>query len=173
MFVSVQPNLCKLVNFAIALLHRHHDLRPGYAMVHSRSSIDEDRCDMEPIGTRRMFPCAYHCCDVSTDFLPYEFSSVSIPVPDKAFLSELASFLRQYNLYETIAIAHVDNRQQLWMERISQDGTGTIATAVSGDQVVLDENYTVTEWAVIQNDIETKVTAIKGCDDKEVGHTRT
>ena len=159
-------------NFAIALLHRHYDLRPGFAMVHSRGSASEDRCDMELIGTRRIFPCAYRYCDATMDFLPYEFSTVSLPVPDKVFLAELAAFLHQCNLYDLIAITHVDSRQQLWMERMSQDGTGTIATAVSGDQVVSDKNYMVTEWAVIQDDAEIEITAVKACDDKEPAHTR-
>lgn len=159
------------VHFAITLLHRHHDLPPGCAMVHSHGDLNEDSCSMERLGTRGIFPYAYHCClEGEINFLPYEFSATPVPAPDKAFLAEVAAYLRQHSLCEAIAISYTADPQQVWIETMSRDHQGTTAVVVSKAQLPWHEDYTVTEWAVIQDDVGIRITAIKGCNDKEVGH---
>lgn len=169
-FVRHRANL----NFAITLLHRHHDLPAGYAMVHSHDSMSEDRCSMEQLGDSSIFPYAFHCCfDNGSDFVPYEFSARAVPVPSRPFLSEVAACLRQHGLCEALAISCMTDPGQVWMESLSRDGSGTIAVTSSMDRLIWPEDYTVTEWAVIQDELQTEVIAIKGCNDKEPGHTRS
>ena len=167
-FAQYRANL----KFGIALLHRHHELRPGCAMVHSRGPMGEDHCSMEQLGDRRIFPCAFHCGpDEDFDFLPYEFSALPVPAPDQTFLSALAAYLRQSELREAIAIIHIDDPGKAWVEHPSPDGYGTIAV-IAREQGIWDEGYTTTEWAVVQHELEVRATAIKACDDKEPAHTR-
>lgn len=161
-------------NFAITLLHRHHDLPTGYAMVHSHDSGSEDRCSMEQLGDDPIFPCAFHCCfDNGFDFVPYEYSARATPVPSRPFLSDVASYLHQHGLCEALAISCMTDPGQVWMESLSRDGNGTVAVPSSMEQPAWDKDHIVTEWAVVQDGLRNKVIAIKACNDKEPGHTRS
>ncbi|KAF2158940.1 hypothetical protein M409DRAFT_30571 [Zasmidium cellare ATCC 36951] len=160
-------------NFAITLLHRHHQLHPGHAMIHVRDCSGADICSMEQLGTRQIYPCAYHCLlDQDTPFLPFEFSSDPLPTPDPSFLSDVANYLRLRNLCNRIGVSYTDGSQEVWTERLLDNGQGTIAVVASQDQASLDDNYIVTEWFVSQDENGINTVAIKGCNDQEVGHSR-
>lgn len=135
--------------------------------------MDEDYCSMEQVTDRRIFPCAFHCgLDEDVGFLPYEFSESPVPAPDQSFLSALAAYLRQTGLCETIAITNIDGHETRRVERLSPDGQGMIAVTADKEQEPWDKDYTTTEWAVIQEEGELRIVAVKKCDDKEPAHTR-
>lgn len=161
-------------NFAITLLHRHHDLQPGYAMVHSQGAKGEDFCYMEELGSQPIFPCAYHYhLDGATEFAPYEFSSTPIPMPDEAFLREVAVYLRQCNLCEVVAVSHLDHFGQIWLESLAVDRQGTVAIVTQAGQELVGDDYVLTEWAIVQGDNGAQLMGTRACSDKESGHTRT
>lgn len=135
--------------------------------------MDEDHCSMEQVTDRRIFPCVFHCgLDEDVGFLPYEFFGIPVPAPDQSFLSALAAYPRQSGLHETIAITRIDGPETRRVERLSPDGQGMIAVMADKEQEPWDKGYVMTEWAVIQDEGEVRIAAVRACDDKEPAHTR-
>lgn len=160
-------------SFAIALLHRHLDLDPGYALVHSSKEHDTDICRAEELGARVIYPSAYHCDpERETLFSPFEFSSSPLSVPEDEFLIEIATCLRQRNMCEVIAISCLSDPTQAWIETSSHESQVTTAKVAKEKDILSLGDYVVTEWAVLQNSEEIELHATKVCDDKEVGHAR-
>lgn len=156
-------------NFGMALLHRHHKLPSGHAMVHTPDGPDTDICRMELLGTREIFPSSYQL--VQDDFLPFEFTSERIPSPPTDFLVELATFLRGHDLSTTVAITHLSNHGERWLEHTTDKGTTAIrlteeSNSWPGDNIA-------TEWYLRQDKGITQWSASRVCLVEPAGHRRT
>lgn len=157
------------LNFGMALLHRHHDLPSGHAMVHTPDGPDTDICRMERWGAREIFPSSYQL--VRDGFLPYEFTSERAPLPPTGFLAELATFLRNHGLSTLVAIAHLSPQGERWLENTTDDGT--ISTRLSGEIHSWPTNHIITEWYIRHDEESIKMIASKACVDEPAGHRRT
>lgn len=157
------------LSFGMALLHRHHELPPGHAMVHMPDGPDTDICRMEPWGAHETFPSSYQLFqDV---FLPYEFTSERVPPPPIGFLAELATFLRSHGLSTTVAITHLSNRGDRWLEHTTE--RGTTATRLTEKSNCWPGDHIVTEWYLREDDGAIKWIASKVCLTEPAGHRRT
>ncbi|KAF2208992.1 hypothetical protein CERZMDRAFT_107329 [Cercospora zeae-maydis SCOH1-5] len=131
------------LNFGISLVHRHQDLAPNCAMIHSYDAPGSDTCHMERLMDVQIFPQAYH---LDRDgFLPYEYSFEPTHIPEAPMLDELAALLRREDASELIGLFHIKELGALWLERPSSHGNGTTATRLPQGNT-LSSDIIVTEW---------------------------
>lgn len=157
-FLKHKANL----QFGIALLHRHHDLPQGHAMVHSYDSHMEDTCRVAALDVREIYPSAYHLHN--EEFIPYEFSYSPTPTPASAFLAELAIFLKSRSLHRVLALCNTSPLEPCWMETLSPDGEGTVAKRIPQQLEETSPGYIITEWGVLETSGGCQIRALKGCE---------
>lgn len=158
------------LDYGIALLHRHHDLPPGHAMVHESEGPDTSICRIEPLGLREIFPSSHHL--VEDDFLPYEFTYERVQPPPTDFLAELATFLMARGLSEIIAVTHLSSKTERWLESMTDNGT-TSTRMLERDDDLWPAGHIPTEWHMRQDEGTIEIIASKFCHDEPAGHRRT
>lgn len=158
------------LNFGISLVHRHHDLAPNCAMIHSYDALGSDTCHMERLVGVPMFPQAYH---LDRDgFLPYEYSFDPTDTPEAPMLDELAALLRREDASHLIGLFHVKELGAPWLERLSSRGNGTAAMRLPQGTTLSSETI-ITEWIVRGDGPCEDLVAYKACEDTVAGHKRT
>lgn len=155
--------------YQLCLLHRHHDLPTGCAMVYTHAEPDKYTCRMQAIGLGKIFPCSYHLSNGR--FLPFEFSSVSPKlVPSDEFCSELAAVLQKHELDREVGITKALPPEYLWKEELSV--TGMINTIAAPEDMVTDENYNITQWSFKETSAGLEIKVLKICEETPAGHKR-
>ena len=158
-------------DFGLALLHRHQDLPPGHAMVHSWDQLERDLCRPEMLGTREVYPLSY--CLQDGRFMAYEFAAIPTPTPPTAFLRDLVGLLQSNELESIIAVAHISDRESIWTETMLEDCRGTVAVKSNQDPGSCPDNYITTEWAFRDATGTPNMVAVKGCVKQDNGgHAR-
>lgn len=156
-------------DFGLCLLHRHHTLQPNHVMVHTKTPDGLDICEAEELGFRDIHPCAF-IVSSQDEFTAFEFEASSMPScvsPTRAFLAELASFLRKTGHHRILGLVRLSQSRLPWNETLLLNGRGTIARQASEEKPVLAG--VVTEWAFSVVNGEISVTAMKGCDEPPSG----
>lgn len=154
--------------FGVTLIHRHDCLPPGVVMVHSEMQHGADICRIEEYGARPQYPCAYHLTS-QDNFEPFEYSETPSHPPDKAFLSEVASFLQGKNLERTLGITQLSKFKTPLIETILQDGHGTIARQSQTELDACSADIVITEWGFSEEATQIHVRALKACTITDAG----
>lgn len=139
-------------------------------MVHTRTLDGVDFCEAEELGFRDIYPCAFIMTS-QDEFTAFEFEASStlwtcVP-PKKAFLAELASFLRKTGHHRILGLVRVSQSRLPWNETLLLNGRGTIARQAREEKPIVAG--VITEWAFSLDNGEISVTAMKGCDEPPSG----
>lgn len=155
-------------SFGISLLHRHNYLPAGHVMAHSTIEPDTDICRVEPLGRRPLYPSSYHL-SAENVFVPFEYTDTPAPVPEEVMLAELTSFFREHNLEHRLAVSSLPPTCSPSVEKLLQDGTGTITTKLNNEADFELLDGTVTEWAFIFDGDDLQVRALRKCTQNRAG----
>ena len=111
------------------------------------------------------------------EFLPYEFDlkttedHAPLMVPGDAFLLELAAFLWDQGLENVLGLCRRSSTGDRWLESVSTDGKGTLATRISRE--ITAQDGVLTEWEFVVDENGAHIKATRACQDTESGgHVR-
>ena len=156
-------------DYHLAVLHRHHILPTGYAMVYQREGPDKYTCSMQVIELEKTFPSSYHLSDGR--FVPFEFSLAEPRIkPSDGFFSELSDILHEHGLDHEIGITKALPPEHLWKEELCE--TGMICTRIDAEDKMSVENCVITQWAFQETSCGLEITAVRACEETPAGHRR-
>lgn len=159
-------------DFGICLAHRHGTLLEGYVMVHSYPAEDVDKCEMQPLGTRTLFPCSFFL-DETHRIVPFEYSSIPQVEPTSSFLADLVRFLVQYGLHDTLGLCCAKPLEQPWTEHVAEDGKSTVAIQSKEVNENFCQNGVVTQWGFLADGATVRVMPLRKCVEPEGGGHKT
>ena len=155
--------------FGISLLHRHHDMLQGHAMVQSQVGQGVVACRMQIAKSLILYPCAFYVTN-ENKFVAYEYTEEPTPVPATTFLSDLSSFLVSNDLRDRLALSSIQPKVQPVEERLLAQGLGTISTPLNGELDLSDIQGTITEWSFLPHPNGRRgIRAIKKCVESQAG----
>ena len=164
-------------HFGIFLLHRHQDLACDRVMVYSECFVDGVvmvRCQEEARGKRSVHACSFFL-HKRHEFIPFEYSAdlaaEHLPTLGNTFLDELAAYLVDNHLNQTLGLCRTSNSSRTWYEYLLPLGTGKIANQLAPERC---GTHVTTEWAFEETDGAIGVKEVKACEKAASGaHTRT
>ena len=142
--------------WGIALLHRHHELPAGHAMVRLQTDTDEEICRIKPLGENKLYPVSLYCSPPyagaeKATFVEFEYSTHRTTGLSDDCLEEFASVLEHQKNSTVLGLSHVSPTQKQRVETLLPDNTGTITTPLLHEIDVSKPGVVVTLWGILSN----------------------
>lgn len=154
--------------FGLVLLHRHVRLDAGQVVVQSMPEPDSIICAPRALGDVALSPSSF--CLSHDGFFPLEFHLTETMAPNQEFLTELAEFIRESNLVDTLGISILAPGPGCWMEYERKSEAGTVAFPSESEGLI---GAIVTEWQCMRDGSLLMAVARKKCVEPDSGgHVR-
>jgi len=151
-------------DFAIFLVHRHHDLVKGQAFVRSIPEPNVITASAEDVGGTKIYGSSF--CFTPGGWLPVEYQRHETTNPNPQFLEDYARFLVEHKLIDVLGLAHLSPDSKTWVEYEFADKTESWAGSI-GEKDMVDT--VTTEWRISCDGGVHNVTAHKECYKPEAG----